>query len=345
MTSPDQDPVSATPPNLPEQSPSRTLSRLNQLAQESNIENSSGKEAGPTYRSLREVIAGMNLDVLTELESFRQWQQTQKTPSQGLKRKLQSQSSRSRTLNPQEVLEDLENEETPSFLPGLMLFLWLVSCAGITLGTWWLLSPGDPNRSLVATQSEMPIPKTGLDLTTLPLIPVSPEEGEPAKSTPQIPKKEEQAKTESSIDLDGLRVNPLPYPSWLDFLQQDKSTLTSRQMPRKLSPAPRRERQPLQRVALIQPTPAIVNQIAQQPSPSVDPLKPDQGEGTFLVLINYQGDESLNQARQFAQGAFVKDIGGQKYIQLASFEQLEYARYMVDTLKNQGITATVSSEN
>lgn len=343
MTSPDQDPVSATPPH-PEQSGSRTLSRLNRLAQENNSEDIASKETVPTYRPLREVIAGMNLDVLTELDHFRQWQQTQQgnSFSRSIKRKSSSQPNRSRSLQPQEVLEDLENEDAPSLFPAFMLLLWLISCAGITFGTWWLLSPGDPNRSLVATQVETPTPNTALDLTTLPLIPVSPEEGEQAKNT-QAPKKE--AKTESSIDLDALRVKPLVYPSWLDFLQQDKSTLTSRQTSLKPSNPPRITRQPLQRSALVQPTQPVVNQVARQPFPPADPLTPDQGEGTFLVLINYQGDESLNQARQLSQGAFVKDIGGQKYVQLASFEQLEYARYMADKLKIQGIPATVSSEN
>jgi hypothetical protein len=95
------------------------------------------------------------------------------------------------------------------------------------------------------------------------------------------------------------------------------------------------------------PTPAAMavnpttHPVRVNPSGS-DPLGPDQGEGTYLVLMDYQGDGTLAQARQVANGAFVKDIDGQKYVQLASFQQLEYARYMAEELRKKGISTTIT---
>ncbi len=75
-------------------------------------------------------------------------------------------------------------------------------------------------------------------------------------------------------------------------------------------------------------------------NPRLD-LGPDLGEGTFLVLMTYQGDNSLSEAREHSQGAFIKRLEGETYVQLAAFDQLEYARHMADRLRRQGVSVLI----
>ena len=72
-------------------------------------------------------------------------------------------------------------------------------------------------------------------------------------------------------------------------------------------------------------------------------LGPEYGEGNFIVLMTYDGDDSLTLAREYSAGAFVKQIGGDRYIQLAVFDQIEYARHLADRLRNQGLSVLVAN--
>lgn len=72
-------------------------------------------------------------------------------------------------------------------------------------------------------------------------------------------------------------------------------------------------------------------------------LGPEYGEGNFIVLMTYDGDESLTLAQEYSAGAFVKQIEGDRYIQLAVFDQLEYARHLADRLRNQGLSVLVAN--
>ena len=80
--------------------------------------------------------------------------------------------------------------------------------------------------------------------------------------------------------------------------------------------------------------------VATTTSPRLD-LGPSLGEGSYLVLMAYQGDNSLSQARSYSQGAFIKQLDGETYVQLAAFDQLEYARHMADDLRKQGVAVLI----
>ena len=71
-------------------------------------------------------------------------------------------------------------------------------------------------------------------------------------------------------------------------------------------------------------------------------LGPQYGEGNFIVLMTYDGDDSLTLAREYSAGAFVRQINGARYIQLAVFEQVEYARHLAARLRNQGLSVLVA---
>lgn len=72
-------------------------------------------------------------------------------------------------------------------------------------------------------------------------------------------------------------------------------------------------------------------------------LGPEFGEGNYIVLMTYEGEDSLTQAREYSAGAFVKQIDGDRYIQLAVFDQLEYARHLADRLRRQGLSVLVAN--
>ena len=75
-------------------------------------------------------------------------------------------------------------------------------------------------------------------------------------------------------------------------------------------------------------------------SPRIE-LGPDLGEGSYLVLMAYQGENSLTLAREYSQEAFIKQYDGKTYVQLASFSQLEYARHLADRLRSQGLSVLI----
>ncbi len=71
-------------------------------------------------------------------------------------------------------------------------------------------------------------------------------------------------------------------------------------------------------------------------------LGENKGEGNFVVLVSYQNDASLAQARQVVTDAFVRELGGTTYIQVAAFSQLEFARHMAEELQAQGLDVTIT---
>ena len=80
--------------------------------------------------------------------------------------------------------------------------------------------------------------------------------------------------------------------------------------------------------------------VATPSNPRLD-LGPNLGAGNFLVLMAYEGDNSLSRARELSRGAFVKQLDGKTYVQLAAFDQLEYARHMADNLRKQGVSVLI----
>ncbi len=371
-------------------------------------------------RPLHQVLASVDLDILQELERFRDWQQSQAElgsclaePVDPTQQTLPSMSRFKRNptptyLEPQDVVEDLDVESPSSrsslLSPLSVLFLWLLSCAGFGVGILWLVAPGDPNRPQLRLTGSSSIPGDTLpeaaapqgppvpDLMALPLIPVSTDDivltEDPLQPDPQ-PK----SALQPQFDPDSFRVERLALArNVLDLTQRPISTLSGRSSSRSTSrsssrstsarpttasvprptveeastpspprPAPQRvsdspasdsvptlqlspeltPQDPDITLSASAPSAAAATQLSQ-PTPS---LGPDQGEGTFVVLMNYQGDNSLEQARQLADGAFVKNIDGQQYVQLASFEQLEYARHMQEDLQRQGVSVEISPSN
>jgi cell division septation protein DedD len=69
---------------------------------------------------------------------------------------------------------------------------------------------------------------------------------------------------------------------------------------------------------------------------------PSQSEGTFIVVVTYEDETSLQRVRQQSPNAFIKTIGGQRYVQVASFQQVEYARFLAEELRQQGFNALIS---
>ncbi|MCF2970662.1 hypothetical protein L1047_05560 [Synechococcus sp. Nb3U1] len=318
------------------------------------------------HLTLQQALGQMHLDVLQELERFRLWQRLQRTATSpslnamspqitpdpnGFQRSGQSKQQgasvqRSSPVLIQEVVEDLEVEETQRFggvfSPWMVLFLWALSCAGIGFGVRWLIWPEElslPQTSNLPT-SEPGIP-TEVNLAQLPLIPLGPVEtpvGEEFYSGNWDPSRLALGLS-TPPDLGNLQIAPLDdTPNLLDSLQTDLVLLEATPPPslrtvEQLAASLERPSQPTE--SLIAPPASTSN---------LDSLGPNQGEGTFLVLTTYLGDESLARARQVADGAFVKDVDGQKFVQLAAFEQLEYARYHAETLKSQGFNVTITEQ-
>ncbi|MGQ9836622.1 MAG: hypothetical protein ACUVRV_01310 [Cyanobacteriota bacterium] len=308
--------------------------------------------------------------MLQELERFRLWQRLQRTatspflnamPSQitpdpnGLQRSGRSQQQeasvqRSSPVLIQEVVEDLEIEETqPSggvFSPWVVLLLWVLSCAGIGFGVRWLIWPEElslSQTSSLPTTTEPELP-TEVNLAQLPLIPLRPVEtqvGEEFYSGNWDPGQLALGLASTS-DLQDVQVDPLEGTSnVLDSLQTDLPSLTDEQRPRTVEQLVATLERPVQQV---EPAESAVTSSLMTTDSSLDSLGPNQGEGTFLVLTTYLGDESLERARQVADGAFVKDVHGQKFVQLAAFKQLEHARYHAKTLESQGFKVTITEQ-
>ncbi|MEN9202227.1 MAG: hypothetical protein Q6K80_10705 [Thermostichus sp. DG_1_6_bins_120] len=330
------------------------------------------------HLTLQQALAQLHLDVLQELDRFRLWQRLQRratssssvnamssqhTPesagqsSYGLHRSGQSQQKdtsvqRSAPVLIQEVVEDLEVEETQRsgrvFSPWLVLLLWAFSCAGIGFGVRWLIWPEElslpQTRSLPApTKPEIPIE---INLAELPLIPSQPlatQVGEEFYSGDWDPDRLVLGLA-STPNWQDLHIDPLQNtPNLLDSLQRDLPSVTS-----EASTAEPRPRTVEQLVATLERPSQAAEPVVASSLPvtagDLDSLGPNQGEGTFLVLTTYSGDESLARARQIAEDAFVKDVNGQKFVQLAAFEQLEYARYHAETLKSQGFNVTITEQ-
>ncbi|MEN9231863.1 MAG: hypothetical protein Q6L68_13240 [Thermostichus sp. DG02_5_bins_236] len=322
------------------------------------------------HLTLQQALAQMHLDVLQELERFRLWQRLQRTatspslnamPSQitpdpnrfqrpGQSKQQGASVQRSSPVLIQEVVEDLEVEETQQsggvFSPWVVLLLWALSCAGIGFGVRWLIWPEElslPQTSSLPTTTE---PPTEVNLAQLPLIPLGPVEtqvGEEFYSGSWDPSRLALGLA-STPNLQDLQVNPLEdTPNLLDSLQMDLASLTdaassAEQRPRTVEQLAATLERPVQEAE-----PAMTSSLPAAAS-HLDSLGPNRGEGTFLVLTTYLGDESLARARQVADGAFVKDVDGQKFVQLAAFEQLEYARYHAETLKSQGFNVTITEQ-
>ena len=342
---------------------------------------------GSRYRPLRQVIGVMDLDILAELDRFRHWQQAQTQGSTDPFATPSSYGERS-YLRPQEVVEDLEEELDPqsgNFLSSLLvLLLWLLSCSGIGLGLWWLISPGEPERllSTFAPPSPSPLPPLP-DLDALPLIrpgDLDPRLQAPVISALQSPEPEPAIPTpvpSPALDLEGVEVQQIRQPSWLDLLQQERSqfgttastipitgerstversevassrlngstpvptptpisTPTASATPPLSQPDPEEDTDPITQTDR---SDAATTALAT-PQPAIS-LGPQGGEGTYLVLLQYQGEGALARARQVSSEAFLRTINGQQFIQLAAFRQLEHARYMADDLRRQGFAVQV----
>jgi hypothetical protein len=358
------------------------------------------------YHSLERVLSLVDLDILEELEHFRSHladltssltlsgssSQGHSSQPRHLSSPLGSQSAISETemahpyrstrgadVSTQDILEDLELDEgnfwTGWLSPLFVLFLWFASCAGIGLGIWWLVFPGEPYRSTAlngvpedspdSTLSSEPTPTPPPplpDLQSLPLIPVRVADqplfrDDLPPSAPEEPISTSLAPTRRRF-LDSLPVNDGVEPlqetvNWLDALQRETSYLagsvTNPDPPPgisrlSLSLPPAAPTDPLTLSAA-----ADADEITQTDGLSLgvvptvsETLGPNRGEGTFVVLMTYQGDNSLEIARQLSQDAFVKDVAGEKYVQLAAFQQLEYARYMAENLKQRGVPVMIS---
>jgi hypothetical protein len=220
----------------------------------------------------------------------------------------------------QEVVEDLEEEEVPrpsrGVSPLAALLVWVLSWVGIGFGVRWLLWPEE--LSLPKAEKKLAL----VDLAQLPLIPEVGEESYSGGVTPP-----ELALGLTTPSVEELQVEPLEnVPNPLDSLQTPPSQET---WVEKLAASLERPSQ--------DKLPWAVPLTGSDP----DSLGPNRGEGTFLVLTTYSGEESLAEARRIARDAFVKEVNGQKFVQVAAFAQLEYARYHAATLKNQGFNVTI----
>ncbi len=289
-------------------------------------------------RTLPAALSPLHPDSPRQRQHFRLWPRLQRRdslpPLRGSHPGRTLPTHRPSPVLLQEVVEDLEKEvPRPSrgVSPLGALLVGVLSWAGIGFGVRWLLWPGELLQPRVE-ESFAP-----LDLAQLPLIPLEPpavEVGEEFYSGGVPPQQLALGLTTPSVE--ELQVEPLEnLPNPLDSLQT-RSALSAQQLP------PREE-------TWVEKLAASLERSSQEkllktvPLASSDPdsLGPNRGEGTFLVLTTYAGEESLAQARRVAPDAFVKDVNGQKFVQVAAFEQLEYARYHAETLKNQGFNVTI----
>lgn len=303
--------------------------------------------------ALQEALSHLHLDVLKELERFRLWQRLQRMDSVPPPRAGQlgntSSVQRPSPVLIQEVVEDLEEEEMPrgSFSPLWVLLLWVLSCAGIGFGVRWLIWPEELSLpQSAASRAEEGIPAQ-LDLAQLPLIPVEPVEGQVGEEFyfGGLDPDRLALGLAATPDWKDLQVDPLQdVPNLLDSLQTDLALASEESAP------PRSQTVEQLAASLERPSqpspPTSVGSLNVVPlsENNIDSLGPNRGEGTFLVLTTYSGAESLARARQVSHGAFVKDVNGQKFVQLAAFEQLEYARYHAETLKSKGFNVTIAEQ-
>lgn len=308
--------------------------------------------------ALQETISSLNLDVVRELQHFRQWYQADRgaptaaparppsrtsTSSSGAtaKREERSQTTppartagtsvprRSATAavatsptapaTTKPMVEDLDDEwsgrvEFPIPIP--------LALAGVTvaaliagMGVSWLLSPRSPDRPAATAQSRASTDRQhSLDLTELPLLPVDPDSAD--------------------------RVRPSGGRE-LDIARADASERNERLAPN-YRPSQVGAGSPTTRNQFDSPELAIRPAARTTTGTLHSTLGANLGEGNFVVLMTYQDDSSLARARQVEPSAFVKRLGDRTYVQLASFRQLEHARYMADQLSREGLAVVVS---
>ncbi|MEO1133293.1 MAG: hypothetical protein AAFX40_11375 [Cyanobacteria bacterium J06639_1] len=297
---------------------------------------------------LQQAIASLNLDVVRELQIFRQWQHSgdsrPMTPlraagarsrgatapsSPSARAEVNSQNKVRSEPEPANqtasMVEDLDEEwiDDGGFPIPIPLALAGVTLAALMagVGVSWLLSPGAPSdpspttaqqasaRSPVGAGDRLPI-----DLDALPLIPVDPESGARVRS----PQREDEA-------FDTLARVDETIPDYRPSELFEDETLPA---VRPAFDSPELDTRPAANSGSL---------IAAAPN-----LGAQLGEGTYYVLMDYRGDRSLDLAREIEPTAFLKRFGDRTYIQIATFQQLEYARHMADALSQQGYITTVS---
>ncbi|GAB4215728.1 MAG: hypothetical protein OHK0012_16480 [Synechococcales cyanobacterium] len=217
---------------------------------------------------------------------------------------------------PANLIEDLDEDEPDRFgwvSHTLLLFsVWVASCAGLIVGLWWLFNPGSPNQVRRVPQP----PLIRVNLAELPLVPPLDVETVPIipwielATLPLIPE----------VDLEALLAAQIPTPT---------PTLTPSPTPTPTAVAATPVPDP---TALFRP-PITPDQVS---------VSPNQSEGTFIVVISYDGETTLASARRESPGAFIKTIAGQQYVQMASFQQVEYARFLAEELRQKGFNALIS---
>ncbi|WP_017327230.1 hypothetical protein [Synechococcus sp. PCC 7336] len=273
-------------------------------------------------KRLQQALAYLDLDAEEELEAFRRWQENRVNSPLGDRQasNISRGGNPPQSTHPQPYFEDLDMEDDSrrgiNLFPFVALLSLLAAAAGIGLAFSWLTSPNpqttrdDRQDSPVVQQ-----PETGLisiPLEELPLIPVSPSETARIRSNPRWQRA-------NDIGPDGEAVANAAGQG----TESSEADLFE-------AGSPTTEQVESQNVAFATPV-----------TPSVDGLGPNLGSGTFLVLMTYQDDGSLARAQQYSQGAFVKQLGDETYVQLAAFEQLEYARHMADNLRRQGVPVLI----
>ncbi|MEM9566809.1 MAG: hypothetical protein AAF974_00740 [Cyanobacteria bacterium P01_E01_bin.34] len=141
---------------------------------------------------------------------------------------------------------------------------------------------------------------------------------------------------------------PAPSPSTSQPAQRPSVTITEPTRNPTRQPQAPRER-PSQVRNPGNPNPGSTTERVESPNVAVRTtsiprleLGPEYGEGNFIVLMAYEGDESLVLAQEYSAGAFVRQLNGDSYIQLAVFDQIEYARHLADRLRNQGLSVLVA---
>lgn len=304
---------------------------------------------------LQQAIASLNLDVVRELQTFRQWQHSgdsqpmtplratnarsrvpiASSPTSSVQAKPQPQPTPQAEPEPAHqpaaIVEDLDEEwvDEGGFPIPIPLALAGVTLAAVMAGmgvSWfasWLLpgappsepSPATAQQASAESQSDVGEPLE-IDLDALSLIPVDPEADVRVRS-PQRLGEEFDTLARSEFDL--------TIPDYRPSELFEAATLPA---VRPAFDSPELDIRPAANSgALITAAPNLGTQL---------------GEGTYYVLMDYQGDRSLELARDIEPTAFVKRFGDRTYIQIATFQQLEYARHMADTLSQQGYETTIS---
>lgn len=248
------------------------------------------------------------------------------------------------------AFEDLEEEWDdddsadggPGLLPWLALLVLAASTAGIGMGLSWLFAPSSDMPMIAmpnwlqrdSAQPELPVMTEVADLPVSNIRPNTTVNNRPAIG--QI--EDAQATTGSATGTTPARPSEVAanLRATRDFTDSPElSGLTLRDVAEPVVEEPQ---------AILAAAPSFVAAPLEvvPPDSGVIDLGDNKGEGNFLVLVSYQNDASLTQARQVVTDAFVRQMGGETYIQVAAFSQLEYARHMADELQAQGLSVTIT---